>query len=82
MAFLREAVGLPRVQFTTDLSSDIVTNSYGVVTVGKYDFGSVAADTLKIDQEEKGFVSQFAYEVSKHRCYEREIDGLTKQVAF
>lgn len=82
MAFLREAVILPGVQLTTDLNSASVIESYGVVTVGKYDAGSLAADTLKIDQEERGFVSRFAYEISKHRCYERELDGLTKNVAF
>ncbi|OBZ79853.1 Catalase A [Grifola frondosa] len=80
--FLREAVGLPGVQFATNLGSDAVTSSYGIVTVGRYDAGSTAADTLKIAQGEKGFVSNFAFEVSKHRCYERELDGLTSKVAF
>ncbi|KAI0374468.1 catalase [Pilatotrama ljubarskyi] len=82
VAFLREAVQLPGVQFASDLNSDNVTNSYGVVTVGKYDVGSAVADTLTIKQGEKGFVSNFAYEISKHRCWERELDGLVSKVAF
>lgn len=50
--------------------------SYGVVTAGKYD----GAKGLKIEQE--GFISSFALEVSKHRCYEREVDGLVDMVAY
>ncbi|KAI0762682.1 catalase [Fomes fomentarius] len=81
VAFLREAVQLP-VQFATDLNSNNVTNSYGVVSAGKYDAGAAAADVLTVRQDEKGFISNFAYEVSKHRCYERETDGLVSKVAY
>lgn len=59
-----------------------VTVSYGVVTTPKISFASTVADVLKIDGDEKGFVSRFAYEISKHRCFKREMDGLTTQVAF
>ncbi|OSD05927.1 catalase [Trametes coccinea BRFM310] len=82
VAFLREAVQLPGVQLATNLDSNVVTSSYGVVTAGKYDAGSALADALTIKQDEKGFVSSFAYEVSKHRCWERELDGLVSKVAF
>ncbi|TFY56707.1 hypothetical protein EVJ58_g7475 [Rhodofomes roseus] len=82
VAFLHEAVQLPGVSLMSDLSSDSVVNSYDVVTAGKYDSGTVAADTLKIAQGEKGFVSNFAYAVSKHRCWDRESDGLAAKVAF
>ncbi len=70
------------MQFASDLNSDNVTTSYGVVTAGKYDAGSAAADALSIKQGEKGFLSNFAYELSKHRCYEREMDGLAGRVAY
>ena len=79
---MREAVQLPGVQLASDLNSDNVVTSYGVVSTGKYDLGSAAADTLSIKQSEKGFVSNFAYELSKHRCWEREQDGLVSKVAF
>ena len=82
VAFLREAVGLPGVQFAADLNSDNVTVSYGVVTAGKYDLGSAAADVLEIKQGEKGFISNFAYELSKHRCWERELHGLNVKVPY
>ena len=73
---------VPQVKFAHDLASNHVVVSYGVVTAGKYDAGSVAADVLKIDQNAKGFISSFAFEVSKHRCYERELDGLVDMVAY
>lgn len=79
---MREAVQLPGVQFAHDLKSNAVTNSYGVVTAGTYDAGSIVADTLKIEQDSKGFISTFALAVSKHRCYERELEGLTAKVAY
>ncbi|PCH36976.1 catalase [Wolfiporia cocos MD-104 SS10] len=82
VVFLREAVQLPGIEYATDLNNDNVVTSYGVITVGKYDAGSFAADTLKISQDEKGFASKFAFEVSKHRCYERELDGLVSKVAY
>lgn len=82
VVFLREAVKLPGVQFAADLSSDNVTTSYGVITAGQYDLGSAAADILTIKQGEKGFVSNFAHELSKHRCFQRELDGLTAKVSY
>ncbi|GJE87736.1 catalase [Phanerochaete sordida] len=80
--FLREAVMLPGVEYNTNLDSDEVVTSFGVVTVGKIGASSVVADTPKIGQDKKGFVSSFAHEVSKHRCYERELKGLTTKVAY
>ncbi|OCH96690.1 catalase [Obba rivulosa] len=82
VTFLQEAVQLPGVKLQTNLASDTVTNSYGVVTTGVYDAGSVAADAFKIAQGEKGFVTNFAYAISQHRCYERELEGLTAKVAY
>lgn len=82
MLFLRDAVMLPGLEYNTNLDSDQVVSSLGVVTVGKLSAASLAADTLKIAQDDKGFISNFAYEVSKHRCYERELKGLTAKVAY
>jgi len=61
---------------------DEVTVSYGVVTAPKMSLLSTVASMLKISEGEKSFTSQFAYEISKHRCFERELDGLNTQVAF
>ncbi len=76
------AVELPQVNFNLSPSNDEVVNSYGVVTSGKYDVVSVAIDVFKIAPGPRGFVSNFAYEISKHRCWERERDGLTTQLAY
>jgi len=79
VAFLKEAVVLPGIAFTENINSNQVTSSYGVVTTGTIDVGTVTADTLMTGQ---GFVSKFTTEVSKHRCYERETEGLTTKVAY
>ncbi|KAF9009471.1 catalase [Cyathus striatus] len=79
---LQQAIGLPEVKLFNSPDSDNVESSYGVVTTGKYDVTSAATDAPKIASGPKGFVANFAYEVSKHRCYERELDGLVKRVAY
>lgn len=82
VAFLRDAVMLPGVKFASSAHSSEVTSSYGVVTVGQVDPSSIPKKLVKIVQADVDFVSRFAYELSKHRCYEREMDGLTAKVAF
>ncbi|KAK2460640.1 hypothetical protein APHAL10511_007110 [Amanita phalloides] len=47
--------------------SNEVVVSYGVVTTGVY-----SAE----------FASKFVYEIKKHRCFARELDGLVAKVAF
>ena len=63
---------LPGVQFAP-ADTDEVTNSYGVVTVGKPKDLSVAPG---------GFVDTFILEVSKHRNYDRERDGYADMVPY
>ncbi|KAJ3524898.1 hypothetical protein NM688_g8485 [Phlebia brevispora] len=65
---------LPGVDFQTNLSSTNVVSSYGVITVGDMSVASVATDVLDLS-DGKGFVSAFGLEVSKHRCWARELDG-------
>ena len=73
---------LPGIEYNTDLHSDLVSSSLGVVTVGKLGATEIVAGVLKIASSDKDFISSFAYEVSKHRCYDRELKGLTKKVAY
>ncbi|TFY83326.1 hypothetical protein EWM64_g686 [Hericium alpestre] len=80
--FLRDAVHLPGIEFQNDLGSDVVKESYGVVTSGMYGIKAALEDVLEIGPGEKGNAANFAYAVNKHRCYEREVDGLTALVAF
>jgi len=81
--FIGKAVNLPGVKlFSPMAATDDVVTSYGVVTIGKCTITSAATDSLKIGPGPKGFVANFAYKISKHRCYERETDGLVGQMAF
>ncbi|KAJ3716582.1 catalase-like domain-containing protein [Lentinula raphanica] len=70
------------VSFSSGDSNTVVT-SYGVTTAGTYSLKSVATDVLNIAYGgDKGFISNFAYEISKHRCYERELEGLTSKIPY
>ncbi|KZT23752.1 catalase [Neolentinus lepideus HHB14362 ss-1] len=82
VTFISETVSLPGVQFQSVPGSDSVVSSYGVVTSGAYDITNAATEPFKIAKGEKGFLANFAFELSKHRCYERELDGLVERVAF
>ena len=62
--------------------ADEATVSYGVVTTPKITFLSTVVGVTKISKDESRFLSQFTYEISKHRCFQRELDGLNTQVAF
>jgi len=79
--FLRGTVNLPGVEFQHEDSPDVLS-SYGVVTTGKFDVKSAATSTLRIEQDSKDFMAEFAYAISRHRWYERELHGLTSQVAY
>ncbi|KAG6812079.1 catalase A [Tricholoma furcatifolium] len=82
VAVVKHAVALPDMKFADPAGTDDVVSSYGVVTTGKYGVTSAASDIVAIVAGPKGFVSNFANEVSKHRCWDREMDGLVSQVAF
>jgi catalase len=81
VSVVKRALALPDVKLKERERSDEVISHYGVVTTGVYNITSVT-DVLQIAPGPKGFVSNFAYEISKHRCYDRELDGLTAQVAY
>jgi len=42
----------------------------------------MAVEAVTVSAGEKGFITQFAYEISKHRNFERELKGLNTRVAF
>ncbi|KAK5224180.1 catalase 1 [Exophiala xenobiotica] len=83
VALVREALG-PLADGNVKLSThtqDQVEESYGVITAGKVGpehFGNVV-DMMKTAE---GFLGKFFAAISKHRIYEREIDGLTTQLAY
>jgi catalase len=62
------------------LSNSDVTESYGVVTVGRVE-DSGLKKPVEILKEGKGFIDQFFYQISQHRCWQRELDGLSGRVS-
>jgi catalase len=80
VSFLQEAVVLPGVDLAINPSSSEVVTSYGVVTGWKAEVEVLKS--LKIEASKTAFSSAFAHEISKHRCFERELDGLAKKIAF
>ncbi|KAH0551245.1 hypothetical protein GP486_007455 [Trichoglossum hirsutum] len=74
VALVKEACGVQGVRLAEKGGKEDVVNSYGVVTT----------DKLVKEKEEKGkgFLDVFCEEVGKHRCWAREMDGLTGLVAY
>lgn len=70
------AFGIDGMQFST--SAEVV-DSYGVVTAGGVD---KADGPLKMLKGGKDFLEAFAYNISQHRNFQRESDGLTEMVAY
>ena len=72
------AFALPAVEVSR---GDDAVESYGVVTLGK-----VAPDrlseTVAIAKESAGFFEKFWYQIAQHRNFQRELDGLSVQVAY
>jgi catalase len=68
------------VQLASIINSDI-TESYGVVTLGKVAEGRLKKP-VEVLKQGKGFIEKFFYQISLYRCYERELDGLSERVAY
>lgn len=78
--FIQQACVLPGVTLALDQKSDEVVTSYGVVTGWNASVGLI--QSMKIEPSGTSWASAFAYEISKHRCWERELDGLSKKLAY
>ncbi|KAI0024625.1 catalase-domain-containing protein [Xylariomycetidae sp. FL0641] len=78
LELFKMAFQLPGVEMSSD---DKAVESYGVVTMSK-----VSPDSLKgaitIAKEGAGFLEKFWYQISQHRNWARELDGLNSQVAY
>jgi catalase len=60
-----------------------VVDSYGVVTAGGVgDGASSVGEGLKMLKGAKNFLDAFAFNISQHRNFQRELDGLTSMVAY
>ncbi|EPS42548.1 hypothetical protein H072_3470 [Dactylellina haptotyla CBS 200.50] len=76
---IKKAIQLPVVNIA-DESSNQAVDSYGVVTVGGLEGG--VKEIVEIMKGASDFIGAFAYRISTHRCWERELEGLADQVAF
>lgn len=75
---LHAAFQLPGVQLASGAEA---VESYGVVTLGKVEPDSFG-ESFTIVKEGAGFVGKFLYSISQHRNWDRELDGLSTQVAY
>lgn len=62
-----------------ETSDSGVINSYGLITAESFD---APTGPIRFTQDSTDFLGQFFYSISLHRMYQREVDGLTKRLAF
>ncbi|KAL6410066.1 catalase-domain-containing protein [Ilyonectria robusta] len=77
---LEKAFQLPEVLLSSDNDTDVV-ESYGVVTL-KNAHPESLKEIVNVAKSAKGFLERFIYVMSQHRCWQRELDGLDKMVAY
>lgn len=69
---------LPQLQLS---SASEAQESYGVVTLAQVSPESFG-ETINIAKEVKNFVDNFFFQISQHRNWDRELDGLSTMVAY
>ncbi|KAI9728517.1 MAG: catalase A [Cirrosporium novae-zelandiae] len=74
------AVAIDGMKFASATSRDVV-NAYGVVTCGAMKPESFK-ETVQLVKGAKNFVDAYTYEISQHRNFQRELDGLSAMVAY
>merc|ERR1711900_153645 len=79
VGLLRTAVGIEGMVFATGNEEAAVVDCYGVVTSGGVSGGE---GVLKMVKGAKGFLDAFAFNVSQHRNFQRELEGLTEMIAY
>ncbi|KAJ3537357.1 hypothetical protein NM208_g6349 [Fusarium decemcellulare] len=76
---IEKAIQLPEVSLSAT-DSDVV-ESYGVVTL-KSAHPESLKEIVNVAKNAKGFLEKFVYTISQHRCWQRELDGLSTMVAY
>ncbi|KAF4462575.1 catalase-1 [Fusarium albosuccineum] len=76
---IEKAIQLPEVSLSAT-DSDVV-ESYGVVTL-KNAHPESLKEIVNVAKNAKGFLEKFVYTISQHRCWQRELDGLSTMVAY
>lgn len=80
VALVRGAIGVDGMEFSR---AGEVVDCYGVVTAGGLGErpGSLK-EGLQMVKEAKGFMDAFAFNISEHRNFQRELDGVNDLVAY
>lgn len=77
---MRDACSIEGMMFST--SADVV-DSYGIVTAGGVETSPPGIkEGLNMMKGAKNFMDAYAYNISQHRNFQRELDGLTSMVAY
>jgi catalase len=77
---VQTACGIEGMTFSTDAE---VVDCYGVVTAGGLgESPGSLREGLKMLKGAKNFLDLYAWNISQHRNFKRELDGLTSMVAF
>ncbi len=74
------ACAVEGMHFSTQGNGEVVS-SYGVVTAGTTKPESFK-EGLKMVKGAKDFMDAYAWQISQHRCFERELEGLSEMVAY
>jgi len=79
---VQAACGVEGMMFGAEKGGDVV-DCYGVVTAGGIGDGPGSVkEGLKMLKGAKNFLDAYAFNISQHRNFLRELDGLTTMVAF
>lgn len=78
--FIQQACVLPGVELALDQKSARIVTSYGVVT--GWNVNAKSMQSVKIEPSETVWMRAFVYEISRHRCWERELEGLSNKLAY
>ena len=73
---------VPGIKLSDSATSEAVIVDHGVVTANKFTAPESISEEFEIVQEATDFATKFAFEISKHRCFDRELDSLHDKVAF
>ncbi|KAF4950737.1 hypothetical protein FGADI_8011 [Fusarium gaditjirri] len=77
---INKAIQLPEVSLSETDGSGVV-DSYGVVTLKNASPGSLK-EIVTVASDAKGFLEKFVFNISQHRNWQRELDGLSTMVAY
>jgi catalase len=79
---VQTACAVEGMAFASSGAGSDVVDSYGVVTAGGVGNAGSVGEALKIVKGGKNFLDAYAFNISQHRNFNRELEGLTSMVAY